>query len=64
MRQTPAPPNITRSTLLEGVQCSPELVFGSMDFCVPENLIFSALTYSTDLSTCLYAVQLFLELFM
>ena len=46
--QTPAPPNITRSTLLEGAQRSPELVFRSMDFCVPENQIFSALTFHVN----------------
>ena len=60
MRQTPAPPNITRSTLLEGAQHSPELVFRSMDFCVPENQIFSALTYSTDLSTCLITLVFYM----
>ena len=44
MRQTCVPPNITRRTKLQGVQHSPKLVFKSMDFSVPENLIFVALT--------------------
>ena len=43
MRQTHVPPNIIRSTKLRGAQHSPELAFRSTDFCVPENLIFSAL---------------------
>ena len=43
MRQTCVPPNIRRSTKLQGTQYSPELDFRSMDFCVLENLTFSAL---------------------
>ena len=50
MRQTRVPPNITKSTKLWDAQCSPELAYRSMEFCVPENLIFLAL--------CLFSVML------
>ena len=43
MRQTRVPPNVTRSTKLQGIQYSPELALRTMDFHVPENLIFPAL---------------------
>ena len=52
MRQTQVPPNITRSTKLQGAQHSPELAVRSTDFCVPENLIFPALTWGKK-ATCL-----------
>ena len=52
MRQTRVPPNITRSTKLRGTQPSLQLAFRSMDFHVPENLIFSAL-YSCIRFYCL-----------
>ena len=42
MRQRPVSPHVTRSTILWGVQRSPELAFRSTDFCAPENLIFSS----------------------
>ena len=51
MRQTRVPPNITRSTKLQGAQCSPELAFRSTDFCVPEYLIFPALFVAVLLFT-------------
>ena len=43
MRWTRVPPNVTRSTKLWGVQCSPEPAFRSTDFRVPAKLIFPAL---------------------
>ena len=39
---TCVPPNVTRSTKLQQAKHSAELLFRSMDFCVPENLIFLA----------------------
>ena len=42
MRRRHVSPHVTRSTILWGVQRSPELAFRSTDFCVPENLIFSS----------------------
>ena len=45
MKPTHVPPNIARSTKLQGAQCSRDLAFRRMNFCVPENLIFSALHY-------------------
>ena len=44
MKRTRVPSNVTRSTKLRGVQRSPELAFRSIDFRVPENLIFLDLT--------------------
>ena len=43
MKQTCVLPNATRSTKLRGAQHSPKLAFRSIDFCLPENLIFPAL---------------------
>ena len=43
MGWTCVPHSVTRSTKLQGSQCSPKLAFRSTDFLVPENLIFSAL---------------------
>ena len=43
MRQTHIPPNITRSTKLQGAQSTPELAFKSTEFCETNNLIFPAL---------------------
>ena len=49
MRQTCVPLNITRSTKLRGMQCSPEIAFRSTDFCVPENLNFPALKVNINI---------------
>ena len=46
MTRTCVPPDVTRSTKLRGAQRSPKLTFRSMDFRVPENLIFQALLIS------------------
>ena len=43
MRWKCVPPNVTRSIKLWGAQCSPELAFRSMNFCLWENLIFPVL---------------------
>ena len=43
MKQTCLPQNIKRSTKLRGAKRSPELTFRSMEFHIPENLIFPAL---------------------
>ena len=43
MRRTCVPPNVKKSTQLQGAQRSPELAFRSTDIRVPENLIFLAL---------------------
>ena len=40
VRQTHVSLNVTKSTKLQGAQCSPELAFRSTDFQVAENLIF------------------------
>ena len=50
MRQTHVPPNDTRSTKLQGTQCSPELAFRSADFHVPENLIFQPCVHTSNLA--------------
>ena len=44
MKRTRVPSNVTRSTKLRGAQRSPELTFRSMDFPLPEDLIFLDLT--------------------
>ena len=44
MKRTRVPSNVTRSTKLRGTQRSPELTFRSMDFPLPEDLIFLHLT--------------------
>ena len=43
IRQTCVPPNVTRSTKLWGTNHSLERAFRSMNFCVPENLIYLVL---------------------
>ena len=64
MRWTHVPLNVTRSTKLEGAQCSPEIAFRSMDFCVPENIIFPALyaDYASLSSKCDQASNLWQQL--
>ena len=47
MRRTRVHPNATRSTKLRGTQRSPENAFRTMEFRVPENLIFLS-------SVCIY----------
>ena len=49
MRRTCIQPNVTKSKKLRGAQCSPEIVFRSTDFRVPENLIFPALHIPSQL---------------
>lgn len=44
MKRTRVPSDVTRSTKLRGAQRSPELIFRSIDFLVPESLIFLDLT--------------------
>ena len=64
MRWTHVPLNVTRSTKLEGAQCSPEIAFRSMDFRVPENIIFPALyaDYASLSSKCDQASNLWQQL--
>ena len=48
IRQTHVPANGTTRTKSRGAQRSPEFAFRSMDFSVPENLIFPVLVYGTE----------------
>ena len=58
MKQARVPPNVTRSTKLQGAQRFPGLAFRNTVFRVQENLIFPALYEEPTLILCFLKTEI------